>query len=68
MRYLSTEGAKINHCSRKYNSKIISDDYSIYRLVATRNIKKGEEITVNYDHTNKLYPFIAGSKKDYISC
>tara|TARA_B100002019_G_scaffold194935_1_gene168789 strand:+ start:360 stop:791 length:432 start_codon:yes stop_codon:yes gene_type:complete len=68
MRYLSVEGAKINHCSRNYNSKIITDDYSIYRLVATRNIKKGEEITVNYDHTNKLYPFIAGSKKDYISC
>ena len=67
-KYISEEGTKINHCSKKFNSKVYTNDYKIYKLVATKDIKKNTEITCNYDITNKKYPFIDNSKSWYKKC
>ena len=62
------EGKYINHCSKNYNSTIITDNYHIFPLIATKNIKKSTEITVNYNHVAKYIPFVAGSEKHYKKC
>jgi len=66
--YLSDEAAKLNHCASNDNSVIISNDHKVYTLFAKRTIKQGEEITVNYDKTHTMYPFIGGSKKGFSRC
>ncbi len=55
------EGKYINHCSKKYNSTIRTNDYRLFSLIATKDIQKKEEITANYDIINKNIPFIANS-------
>lgn len=62
------EGKYINHCNKSYNSKLITNDYHIFPLIATKNIKKNTEITANYNHMHKHIPFIAGSKKHFKKC
>ena len=52
----------INHCSRNYNSAIISKDNQLFQLIATKNIQSGQEITANYGKTNQIFPFIASSE------
>ena len=48
-------GGFVNH-SKDFNCCLIEtldwDDYRVYNLVAIKNIKKGEEITLNY-HTEE---------------
>jgi|TARA_B110000495_G_C22794018_1_gene464021 hypothetical protein len=67
-RYISKEGSKINHCSKSYNSQVYTDDYKKYQLIATKDISKNIEITSNYDNVHKMFPFIAGSHKNYNLC
>ena len=68
-KYLHEFGAKINHCSTRFNSDLIKNDNTgEYELVAVKTIKIGDEITANYDVVNKKYPFIASSKVNYSSC
>ena len=62
------EGKYINHCSKNYNSNIVTNDYHMFPLIATKNIKKNTEITANYNHIHKRFPFIADSKKHYKKC
>ena len=62
------EGKYINHCSKNYNSTIITNDYHVFPLIATKNIKKNTEITANYNHINKRIPFIDNAKKHYKKC
>ena len=66
--YMGDKTAKINHCSNIYNSKVMTMDRKIYQLVSIEDIPSGTEITVNYDLTNKAYPFISGSKEGYKKC
>jgi len=66
--YLSDDASKLNHCSKNDNSKIITTDHKLYTLFANRDIKQGDEITVNYDTTHDMYPFIGGSKKRFTDC
>ena len=66
--YINVEGRYINHCSKSINSTMISKDKKLYQLKATKNIKKDEEITANYNSINKKFPFIAKSKEDYLKC
>lgn len=67
-KYIVKEGKYINHCTVKYNSDVTTKDNKLYKLVAIKDIKKGDEITSNYDKVNMSYPFIAKSKKDYNVC
>ena len=57
--YILNEGKYINHCSRNRNVNIISTDYRVFKLVATRDIKKNEELFADYNLINKHFPFIA---------
>lgn len=66
--YINVEGRYINHCSKNMNSTMISKDKKLYQLKATKNIKKDEEITANYNNINKKFPFIGKSKEDYLKC
>jgi len=66
--YMGDKTAKINHCSREDNSKVITSDNKIYQLVSIKDIPTSGEITVNYDVTHSQYPFIVGSNKEYIKC
>lgn len=66
--YILNYGRYFNHCSTNYNTYIYSDDYIIFKLIATKDIPNGTEITANYDDINNTYPFIATSKKDYSKC
>jgi hypothetical protein len=67
-KYINVEGRYINHCNKKINSKVVSKDNKLYQLKATKNIKKNEEITANYNQINKKYPFIAKSETNYVKC
>tara|TARA_B100000902_G_scaffold396632_1_gene458194 strand:+ start:88 stop:516 length:429 start_codon:yes stop_codon:yes gene_type:complete len=67
-KYISIEGKHVNHCSRYFNSDIHTEDHRLYQLIATQNIKKGDEITANYDIINNKYPFIGKSLPHYKSC
>jgi len=62
------EGKYVNHCSKNYNSNIVTNDYHMFPLIATKNIKKNTEITANYNNIHRRIPFIAGSKKHYKKC
>jgi len=62
------EGKYINHCSKKDNSKLVTKDNKVYSLVAKKNIKPDEEITSNYNHMNRKYPFIAPANSNYKKC
>tara|TARA_Y100001980_G_C14461532_1_gene243343 strand:- start:158 stop:589 length:432 start_codon:yes stop_codon:yes gene_type:complete len=66
--YISKEGLHVNHCSNNFNSDIHTEDYKDYKLIATKDILRGKEITANYDSIHKKLPFIAGSKPDYVTC
>ena len=64
---ISKLGKLVNHCSESYNA-LVRKDGSVYNLVSTQKIDKGNEITANYDIVNSKYPFIAGSNSDYKKC
>ena len=66
--YITIDGRYINHCTKQSNSTVISKDKKLYKLIATKNIKKNNEITANYNHINKKYPFIAKEEKNYAKC
>jgi len=66
-KYLSLHGKKINHCGKNFNSDLVKRDKK-YKLVATKNIKKDDEVTANYNRVNKNYPFIAAADKKFASC
>jgi hypothetical protein len=66
--YIIYEGKYINHCSRRYNTDIITNDNIYFKLIATKDISKDKEIIANYDLIHSKFPFIAKSKKDYIKC
>ena len=55
------EGLYINHCSKKYNTTVVTKDYKTFQLIALKSIKPYEELTANYDRVNKHIPFIADS-------
>lgn len=67
-KYISYEGTKINHCSTKDNSKLVSSDNIHFQLVATRSISKNEEITTDYNITNNKFPFIHAASDLYENC
>jgi SET domain-containing protein len=67
-KYILKEGKYINHCSIQYNSDVTTNDKKIYKLIAIKDIYKGEEITSNYDKVNMSYPFIAKSDKYFNVC
>lgn len=65
------EGKYINHCSKKFNSIVDTNDYRLFSLIATKNIQPKEEITANYDIINQRIPFIADSSvttKNHFRC
>ena len=66
--YMDNKTSKLNHCSREDNAKVITSDYKLYQLVSIKDIPQDSEITVNYDTTNKEYPFIDGIRSDYKKC
>ena len=66
--YIIEEGKYINHCSVQYNSDVITKDKKIYKLIAIKDIKEGEEITANYDRVHFSYPFIAKSSETFNNC
>jgi hypothetical protein len=67
-KYISYEGTQVNHCTYYHNSDLHSEDFKLFQLIATQKIKKGSEITANYDKINQKMPFIAKSQKHYQSC
>jgi len=68
MYYMGDKTSRLNHCSNQDNAQVITSDNKIYQLVSTQDISRGSEITVNYDKTNKEYPFIGGANNKYIKC
>lgn len=67
-KYINVEGRYINHCNKQINSKVVSKDNKLYKLIATKNIQKDDEITANYNKINKNFPFIAKAEKGYLKC
>ena len=69
-KYINKFGAKFNHCSTNFNSDLIKDDNTgEYQVIAVIKIKKGDEITANYDIVNDRYPtLIRRSDLNYSSC
>lgn len=67
-KYILEEGKYINHCSLKKNTDILTNDYKTFAVVAMKDIKKHEELTVDYNLLYKHYPFITPSKPDYKRC
>lgn len=67
-KYITIEGKYINHCNKQINSKVVSKDNKLYKLIATKNIQKDDEITANYNQINKRFPFIAKEEKGYVKC
>ena len=66
--YIIKEGKYVNHCKNNYNTDIITDDYINYKLIATKEINKDDELLSNYDKINNNYKFFSGSKKTYNQC
>jgi hypothetical protein len=66
--YIIKEGKYINHCKNNYNTDVITDDYINYKLIATKEINKDDELLSNYDKIHNNYNFIAGSKKTFNQC
>lgn len=66
--YILHEAKYINHCSRNKNIDIVSTDYRVFKLIATRDIKKNEELFGNYNLLNKHFPFIAPARPNYVEC
>ena len=66
--YILNEGRYINHCSLNKNIDIISNDYKIFKVIATRDIDKHEELYIDYNILHKHFPFIAPALPNYISC
>tara|TARA_B100001248_G_scaffold199970_1_gene154248 strand:- start:813 stop:1232 length:420 start_codon:yes stop_codon:yes gene_type:complete len=66
--FIIHEGKYVNHCSRRYNTDIITDDNIYFKLIATKDISKDKEITANYDLINRKFPFIAKSQKHFKKC
>ena len=52
----------------KKNTDILTNDYKTFAVVAMKDIKKHEELTVDYNLLYKHYPFITPSKPDYKRC
>ena len=67
-KYMSEKTSKINHCGSNDNASVYTNDHKQYILIAKKNIKHNDEITVDYDKTHELYPFIGGSEKFYNKC
>ena len=67
-KYISKYGKKINHCSKRYNSQVVSKDNKLFKIQSIKNINPDEEITVNYDNSNKEFPFINISNSNYVQC
>lgn len=61
-------GKFFNHCSMSANCDVIFDENGVHKMIATRNIKKGEEITANYNIINKKFPFIQKAFPQYTKC
>ena len=59
-------GRSINHCSHNYNTKLKKFSNNYY-ILANRNIKAGDELTINYD-SKDIPDFIEGSKSYYKKC
>jgi hypothetical protein len=60
-------GKFFNHCSMSANCDVIEVN-GVHKMIATRNIKKGEEITANYNIINKKFPFIQKAFPHYTKC
>ena len=67
-KYILNEGLYINHCLSNHNVTIASKDYKTFPLIATKDIKKHEELTSNYNEVHKKFPIIAGSRPEYVNC
>mgnify|MGYP001182841524 CR=1 FL=1 len=67
-KYINIEGRYINHCNKQINSEVVSKDKKLYKLIATKNIKKDDEITADYNKINKKFQFIAKEEKNYVQC
>jgi hypothetical protein len=62
--YIEKHGLYINHSSNP-NSTIIKTKNNNFYLISIKDIKKDEEIFVDYDITHEKFNFIEGSKKHY---
>tara|TARA_B100000686_G_C16278736_1_gene707720 strand:- start:192 stop:569 length:378 start_codon:yes stop_codon:yes gene_type:complete len=67
-KYILEEGKYINHCSINKNTDIQTINYSVFPVIATQDIKKHDEIYMDYDILHKYYPFIAPSLPNYVKC
>ena len=65
---IGIEGKNVNHCSKNFNSDLVTNDYQIYKLIAIKKIKEGTEITADYNRVHVNYPFIRKPSKQFISC
>jgi len=61
-------GKFFNHCSMSANCDVIFGENGVHKMIATRNIKKGEEITANYNIINNKFPFIQKAFPHYAKC
>ena len=66
--YILKEALYINHCSLNKNINILSDDYRVFRVIATKNIAKHDELFADYNLVHKHFPFIAPALPNYVSC
>lgn len=64
--HITPFGSKINHCSKNYNT-ILKKLGNNYYVMAKKNIKIGEELTISYDHKS-IPPYIERSKIFYKVC
>lgn len=67
-KYILKEGKYINHCKLKANSDLITNDNIYFKLIALKDIEKGEEILANYNIIHKKIPFISKSMEYFKKC
>jgi hypothetical protein len=64
--YIKKEAKYLNHCGTRKNIDIITHDYRNFTVIATKDIKKNEELLADYNDINKKYPFIAPAEPSWI--
>lgn len=68
LQYISIEGAHVNHCSHNYNCDIITKDNIYVKAIASKDIRRHEEITANYDLLHNKFEYIGSSESGYKVC
>ena len=64
-KYIKKEAKYFNHCGTRKNIDIITHDYRKFTVIATKDIKKNDELLADYNEIHKRFPFIAPAEPSW---